>query len=500
MTEHRKKERRKEGSVVECNSPNATLLENASDLASKYDSMQPSCASDDVDGLVCEERSSSPVVNNFVIDSDDDCDRNANEINGDDGNSHANFSSSCGAEVITHNLDTNRAYRQRHALPPKGSKERAEILKENAKRRIQESAKRHQCPYCEYCAPFPSKVKRHIASWHSDSHCCPDCHAKFSTYSMLRKHISIEHPKTHKCQFCDYSHKIRAYVRKHTIANHEKGMLCTIAGCNKRVSRWRLRAHLEQEHPLFELKNSSSDSSSPAIEADLALKCSQCSFETDELEDYNSHVQNAHGSGIECPIPGCSIRFLLGDMDRHFSSMHDHSELEHDLRKSLLESRYEASCTTTTISDCVSTSSCSETPSSIVDFATPKHSLRGIPENNQGRTDFQCSICRREYGNYRLLRKHIKSVHEKSYATYTRLPKYACNIDDCKKVFTTSGLLQDHINMHKDVKPYTCTHCDRSFHARARFAVHLSKYHGASIRDYCCVSNFLTQSVHGKRE
>ncbi|VDK59265.1 unnamed protein product [Cylicostephanus goldi] len=105
-------------------------------------------------------------------------------------------------------------------------------------------------------------------------------------------------------------------------------MMCTIAGCNKRVSRWRLRAHLEQEHLLFALKNSSSDSSSPRIEADLTLKCSQCSFETDELEDYNSHVQNAHESGIECPIPGCSVRFLLGDMDSHFSSMHDRSELE----------------------------------------------------------------------------------------------------------------------------------------------------------------------------
>ncbi|VDK46032.1 unnamed protein product [Cylicostephanus goldi] len=115
--------------------PNATSPE-ASDLSSKYDSMTPSCASDDVDDLVYEERSSSPVVNNFVIDSDSECDRNANEKIDDNGNSTT--------EVITHNLDANRAYRQRHALPPKGSKERAEILKENAKRRMQESAKRHQ--------------------------------------------------------------------------------------------------------------------------------------------------------------------------------------------------------------------------------------------------------------------------------------------------------------------------------------------------------------------
>ncbi|EYC14048.1 hypothetical protein Y032_0042g681 [Ancylostoma ceylanicum] len=41
------------------------------------------------------------------------------------------------------------------------------------------------------------------------------------------------------------------------------------------------------------------------------------------------------------------------------------------------------------------------------------------------------------------------------------------------------------------VKPYHCGSCGSSFHARARFAVHLSKYHKMSIRDYSCVSRLL---------
>ncbi|KIH63423.1 hypothetical protein ANCDUO_06275 [Ancylostoma duodenale] len=45
------------------------------------------------------------------------------------------------------------------------------------------------------------------------------------------------------------------------------------------------------------------------------------------------------------------------------------------------------------------------------------------------------------------------------------------------------------------LKPYHCANCGSSFYARARFAVHLSKYHRISIRDYSRVSRLLKRPI-----
>ncbi|KAE9412830.1 hypothetical protein Angca_003767, partial [Angiostrongylus cantonensis] len=97
------------------------------------------------------------------------------------------------------------------------------------------------CPFCSYCAPFPSKVKRHIVNRHSKAHSCSKCDRHFDNFSELRVHVSVEHPKIHHCQFCSFSHKVRAEVRKHTIINHGNGVTCTVTGCNLRIARWRLK-------------------------------------------------------------------------------------------------------------------------------------------------------------------------------------------------------------------------------------------------------------------
>ncbi|KAE9412831.1 hypothetical protein Angca_003768, partial [Angiostrongylus cantonensis] len=91
-------------------------------------------------------------------------------------------------------------------------------------------------------------------------------------------------------------------------------------------------------------------------------------------------------------------------------------------------------------------------------------------------------------------------VHEKAYAHYRRARKYVCDWEGCEKTFTTSGLLEDHLNSHKGVKPYSCRSCGISFSARSRFAVHLSKYHRMSIRDHRSISEFLEPSARNNSQ
>ncbi|XGW12437.1 hypothetical protein V3C99_013272 [Haemonchus contortus] len=404
---------------------------------------------------------------------------------------------------------TGKAKQSRRSLPKVGTKERKEILAEDAKRRLRDSANRHTCPHCSYSAPFPNKIKRHINNKHSESHSCSKCGKRFNDFVELRAHVAAVHPAAHRCKFCQFSSKVLAEVRKHTLANHEKGIVCTVAGCNMRVARWHLKHHLRTVHLERLPAESPRDvrSTLAPSEETSCFTCSQCDFITSELEDFNSHLMNVHEKGILCPMPDCTIHVLLGDLDNHLRSFHEQCdvnlleeldgdrELEETSCSSVPKSEHKrlASCTTASVSECASTSDISEDlPSDCEEYKDfKKPSFTKLKSNGVG---MQCALCGKHYRNSYLLKKHIKRVHDKAYTEYRRTRKYFCYWEGCGKAFRTSGLLDDHLNHHKGVTPYCCKSCNVSFAARARFAVHLSKYHRMSIRDYTNVSALLGPS------
>ncbi|KAK5975862.1 hypothetical protein GCK32_005763 [Trichostrongylus colubriformis] len=412
-------------------------------------------------------------------------------------------SSSCIAPV--RNSKSRLRCRERRVLPEVGTKQRKEILAEDAKRRIRDAANRHSCPHCAYSAPFPSKVRRHISNKHSGSHLCSECGKRFDEFSKLRAHVAQEHPVIHRCQYCQFSHKVLAEVRKHAIANHQKGVACTVAGCNMRVARRRLKNHLQTMHPESVPSACSLDVHSKISlpEESSCFTCTHCDFITGDLEDFNAHVMNAHERGILCPMPDCTLHVLLGDLDNHLRSAHQQVDdsLPEDVElhgtscssERLSASKKLASCTTESVSECASTSNHSDDlPSDCDEPNVPEKPLFAKPKGNG--VGMQCDLCGKRYRSPYLLKKHIRSVHDKAYSHYRRTRKNVCNWEGCEKAFTTAGLLEDHLNYHKGIKPYRCNSCDIAFAARARFAVHLSKYHRMSIRDYTSMADFLAPS------
>ncbi|WKX94305.1 hypothetical protein Q1695_011506 [Nippostrongylus brasiliensis] len=406
--------------------------------------------------------------------------------------------------------DKNR--RPRRALPTIGTLERKEVLAEDAKRRYEEAAKRHRCPYCSYSAPFPSVVRRHITNKHNGSHVCSKCEKRFDNFSVLRCHIAEEHRKLHRCPHCSYSYKLLSEVRKHIKANHVNGVLCSVAGCNKRISRWRLKTHLKKEHHVSVepcvSKKIVLATPAPTI-ADVrqspTFMCSHCDFITSEVDDFNAHVMNAHEKGIMCPMPDCTVNVLLGDLDDHLHSVHNHDtvlpvnytrrqdEFEESgyTSTSLPSVKQLASCSTASVSECVSTSYNSDVAFfDVGDGEAPE--VPSFAKLTGGGIGLQCGFCGKNYRTSYLLKKHVKRVHDKAYAQYRRMRKHACSWEGCNKSFATPGLLEDHLNCHKGITPYCCKSCEVSFAARARFAVHLSKYHNMSIRDYTNVSELLS--------
>ncbi|CAB3405115.1 unnamed protein product [Caenorhabditis bovis] len=91
----------------------------------------------------------------------------------------------------------------------------------------------------------------------------------------------------------------------------------------------------------------------------------------------------------------------------------------------------------------------------------------------------------------------IFPVHERAYAECRKengkAKKFACPFVECGKSFATRGGVADHLNeRHTGERPYRCETCRQDFAARARFAVHLKKYHQMSIKSY----NFVGQQLN----
>ncbi|ETN79699.1 zinc finger, C2H2 type [Necator americanus] len=234
----------------------------------------------------------------------------------------------------------------------------------------------------------------------------------------------------------------------------------------------------------------------PEIERGPSLKCLDCTFVTNDLEDYNLHVVKAHKEGFECPFPDCSVRFLLGDMDDHFAAMHEPSKQENGSFCLQFRDNSAASATTTTVSECASTSYCSDALCSDFEMPTPSRMPVGVFQGSS-RDVVQWSgvpLAVRSPDGSKDNKTDLSlapEVHERRYTQRSRPLKYTCDWPDCARAFASPGLLQDHVNAHRGVRPYQCTNCGCSFSARARFAVHLSKYHRMSIRDYNCASDLL---------
>ncbi|KAK6053768.1 zinc finger, C2H2 type [Cooperia oncophora] len=315
----------------------------------------------------------------------------------------------------------------------------------------------------------------------------------FDEYSELRAHAAKEHPTVHRCQYCQFSNKILAEVRKHTVSNHEKGVACTVAGCNMRVARRRLRHHLQTMHPERIPSSCPRDVHSKVslAEDDSCFTCSHLFTK----EEYCAQCRIALFTFCWVIWIITCVRFTGecdGSPQEEIASAREFEETSCSSVPVSVTRRL-ASCTTASVSECVSTSNNSDDlPSDCDELDVPeKPSFGKLKGNGVG---MQCALCGKYYRNPYLLKRHIRSVHDKAYSQYRRTRKNVCSWEGCEKAFTTPGLLEDHMNYHKGITPYRCNSCDMSFAARARFAVHLSKYHRMSIRDYTSMAGLLAPS------
>ena len=86
------------------------------------------------------------------------------------------------------------------------------------------TAKKHECIYCDYTAPYLHLLNRHLKS-HSEERPfeCSDCNSCFKTPAALLQHTNTHlSKKPHECKHCERTFASSGELVRHTRYKHAK--------------------------------------------------------------------------------------------------------------------------------------------------------------------------------------------------------------------------------------------------------------------------------------
>lgn len=189
--------------------------------------------------------------------------------------------------------------------------------------------------------------------------------------------------------------------------------------------------------------------------------------EVDFLDEYEEEEITSSTSSSpvqdEKNLPGCSKTETINENTCDICLKQLTSKRSLALHKSLIHSKKKS----------VYVNQCTKCPKG---FRNQKIlMLHDYKEHGGKKVIYLCDICGKDLRNKYRLATHIKTKHEKSLSQ-------VCPI--CGITLYMAGSIQQHINLHSDVRPFKCDQCDSAFKQKHDFTVHKRLHTGE--RPYKC--------------
>ena len=275
-------------------------------------------------------------------------------------------------------------------------------------------------PNCMFCTLSSSNLAQHLRVHNDEKNFeCRNCNRKFRSSSNLKTHIRAIHTKERMfaCDFCEKKFATQWQKKSHTKTNHirkrEASYDCSVIGCDRSFLKYQsLAAHLKSGHNI-------SKKAIEGVKIEPLKMCENCGkqlkggfkiLEQHKLEGCKAN--NSNTINVKCPR--CSKDIVS-------SSFKAHTQYCLKRQGIMKDGTYHSSN--------LSCQLCQRTFTTTVSLS--RHSL--IHKNVKPHV---CSVCKKRFRQKGSLVSHFR-VH-----TGVR---WKCEAGDCKKLFITKSLLNQHV-------------------------------------------------------
>ncbi|CAK1592655.1 unnamed protein product [Parnassius mnemosyne] len=319
--------------------------------------------------------------------------------------------------------------------------------------------------YCELCSSIFTSLEdyaAHICEVHILTlKCCRYCMRAFSHVPEVtrheKKHLSASYRGSFSCSNCSFTFKSISELEHHEYEEHgdsKDGVM--LQGCYSLLSSF---------------LNMKAQTFLQSLGRNHVYTCTRCKFTTPNVEYYMQHLKKKNCRSLVCD-KCCNVYNNFKSMNRHFTLHKEcHNKVDSNLQKKCHKCNklFNYDELRQHIKECVAV----KCASCDVIFDTIEEKTEHQVKFHQTMFSIKiCKYCHREFVGQVALDKHIERSHKKDLHLY----KYFCVY--CDDIFNHPKKLFSHFSSkHKDLKPFTCKICDKTFRLRKQFTLHIKLDH-----------------------
>ena len=384
----------------------------------------------------------------------------------------------------------------------------------------------HICFFCYSGFNDEHDMKRHIEQAHKDQGFkCSICDSSFSQRKLLNRHIKLVHKITNVPIFCGYCSRNSAHfaseslLQEHLKQGHTSNSSLEVLDdmfdfdaefldeyLNNEISKIKVKSVITfddddemQENFLrnFELVKTKPGKYNPnkmILEEFLDEVLEDDEIWTKYLKDAEEYlledlekppeIIKCEESRFQCPKCIEKYRKFV-DLKIHLAHIHNDMSLVCD--------------------DCGAAFNRKE------NFLRHRKDHTKEEDKSEMKGDFNCNLCDKKFKAISGLKRHLK-VHTDVQATHScpycpkkfiansnlidhvrihyYIPSICCSFESCKKQFNSKDSLLKHVrSVHKSIKPFVCTECEKTFSQKSHLDDHLGKHF--KKRFLCGICNHL---------